>query len=98
MRTPFHMKELTRTATVSSNWLQETAWWVEPVIASPTAYGDGLAFFLVPQGSRIPNVTNGGSFGLTNDDQPPNLTTNPFVAVEFDISELLGSSKRTCGY
>ncbi|TXG54072.1 hypothetical protein EZV62_019328 [Acer yangbiense] len=50
-----------------------------------TAYGDGLAFFLVPQGSRIPNVTEGGSFGLTNDDQPLNSTTNPFVAVEFDI-------------
>ncbi|KAK1569270.1 hypothetical protein Q3G72_034718 [Acer saccharum] len=50
-----------------------------------TAYGDGLAFFLVPQGSRIPNVTNGGSFGLINDDQPLNSTTNPFVAVEFDI-------------
>ncbi|KAK4846959.1 hypothetical protein QYF36_023634 [Acer negundo] len=50
-----------------------------------TAYGDGLAFFLVPNGSRIQNVTKGGSFGLTNDGHPLDLTTNMFVAVEFDI-------------
>ncbi|KAK9184669.1 hypothetical protein WN943_025020 [Citrus x changshan-huyou] len=50
-----------------------------------TAYGDGLAFFLAPQGSRIPNATKGGSLGLTNDGEYLNSSSNPFVAVEFDI-------------
>ncbi|KAI9071917.1 hypothetical protein K1719_046123 [Acacia pycnantha] len=47
--------------------------------------GDGLAFFLAPAGSKLPNVTKGGSMGLTLDDQMLNSTDNPFVAVEFDI-------------
>jgi serine/threonine protein kinase len=50
-----------------------------------TSYGDGLAFFLAPNGSTIPNVTQGGAMGLTNDNEPLNSTDNPFVAVEFDI-------------
>ncbi|GLT68226.1 hypothetical protein SLA2020_404780, partial [Shorea laevis] len=50
-----------------------------------TNYGDGLAFFLAPDGSRIPNVKEGGAMGLTNDNEPLNSTDNPFVAVEFDI-------------
>jgi hypothetical protein len=49
------------------------------------SYGDGLAFFLAPKGSTIPNVTQGGAIGLTNDNEPLNSTDNPFVAVEFDI-------------
>ncbi|KAG8368538.1 hypothetical protein BUALT_Bualt15G0056000 [Buddleja alternifolia] len=49
-------------------------------------YGDGLAFFIAPNGLRIPdNVTKGGSMGLTPDDEALNSTNNPFVAVEFDI-------------
>ncbi|TKY59429.1 L-type lectin-domain containing receptor kinase IX.1 [Spatholobus suberectus] len=48
-------------------------------------YGDGIAFFLAPVGSKLPNVTKGGSMGLTLDNQPLNSTDNPFVAVEFDI-------------
>ncbi|KAL3843801.1 hypothetical protein ACJIZ3_001204 [Penstemon smallii] len=48
-------------------------------------YGDGIAFFLAPNGSRIPeNTTRGGSMGLTADSDPLNSTNNPFVAVEFD--------------
>lgn len=51
-----------------------------------SAYGDGIAFFLAPAGSKIPaNATKGGSLGLTNDDRFLNSTDNPFVAVEFDI-------------
>ncbi|KAJ4716755.1 Receptor lectin kinase [Melia azedarach] len=50
-----------------------------------SAYGDGIAFFLAPSGSTIPNVTTGGSLGLTNDGESLNSTSNPFVAVEFDI-------------
>ncbi|XP_019233767.1 PREDICTED: L-type lectin-domain containing receptor kinase IX.1-like [Nicotiana attenuata] len=50
-----------------------------------TAYGDGLAFFLAPAGSRIPeNTTIGGSLGLTIDTQQLNTSNNHFVAVEFD--------------
>ncbi|CAH2042934.1 unnamed protein product [Thlaspi arvense] len=49
-------------------------------------YGDGLAFFLAPAGSRIPaGVTRAGRFGLTTDDEAFNSTDHPFVAVEFDI-------------
>ncbi|KAJ0096882.1 hypothetical protein Patl1_29209 [Pistacia atlantica] len=49
------------------------------------SYGDGLAFFLAPVGSEIPTSRGGGSFGLTKDDEPLDSTSNPFVAVEFDI-------------
>ncbi|XP_027346975.1 L-type lectin-domain containing receptor kinase IX.1-like [Abrus precatorius] len=50
-----------------------------------SVYGDGIAFFLAPNGSKLPNATKGGSMGLTLDNQPLNSTDNPFVAVEFDI-------------
>ncbi|XP_059654635.1 L-type lectin-domain containing receptor kinase IX.1-like [Cornus florida] len=47
---------------------------------------DGLAFFLAPAGTKIPdNATDGGGLGLTNDFQILNSSDNPFVAVEFDI-------------
>ncbi|XP_031261894.1 agglutinin-2-like [Pistacia vera] len=55
-----------------------------------TSYGDGLAFFLAPGGSIIPTVKGGGSFGHTKDDEPLNSTSNPFVAVEFDIFYNIG--------
>ncbi|XP_044508787.1 L-type lectin-domain containing receptor kinase IX.1-like [Mangifera indica] len=48
-------------------------------------YGDGMTFFLAPENSTIPTDIAGGSFGLTEDDEPLNSTSNPFVAVEFDI-------------
>ncbi|XVF67317.1 hypothetical protein PTKIN_Ptkin10aG0111300 [Pterospermum kingtungense] len=51
-----------------------------------TAYGDGIAFFLVPEDSKIPdNVTKGGSLTLASDGMELNTTVNRFVAVEFDI-------------
>ena len=48
-------------------------------------YGDGLAFFLVPNGSTLPVYNEGGFMGLARGDQALNSTDNPFVAVEFDI-------------
>ncbi|XP_044508783.1 L-type lectin-domain containing receptor kinase IX.1-like [Mangifera indica] len=51
----------------------------------PYYYGDGMAFFLAPENSTVPTDKGGGSFGLTNDTEPLNSTSNPFVAVEFDI-------------
>ncbi|XP_059446406.1 L-type lectin-domain containing receptor kinase IX.1-like [Corylus avellana] len=49
-------------------------------------YGDGLAFFLAPNGSIIPpNANQGGGMGLASGNQLLNSTDNPFVAVEFDI-------------
>ncbi|CAL1370401.1 unnamed protein product [Linum trigynum] len=49
-------------------------------------YGDGLAFFLAPKGSKLPpSLTNGSSMGLTRDLQQLNKSENRFVAVEFDI-------------
>ena len=50
-----------------------------------SVYGDGIAFFLAPAGSMVPNSTLGGTMGLTLDNQILNSTDNPFVAVEFDI-------------
>ncbi|KAI7991239.1 hypothetical protein LOK49_LG12G00922 [Camellia lanceoleosa] len=45
-------------------------------------YGDGITFFLVPNGST-PNITAGGAIGLPLDLLTLRLTT-PFAAVEFD--------------
>jgi hypothetical protein len=48
-------------------------------------YRDGLAFFLAPKGSRIPDNSCGCTMGLAREDQRESSTDNPFVAVEFDI-------------
>ncbi|KAJ7013226.1 L-type lectin-domain containing receptor kinase IX.1-like [Populus alba x Populus x berolinensis] len=51
-----------------------------------TQYADGLTFFLVPEGSKLPsNISRGAGLGLARSDQPLNKTANQFVAVEFDI-------------
>ncbi|KAI8025197.1 hypothetical protein LOK49_LG02G03138 [Camellia lanceoleosa] len=48
-------------------------------------YGEGLAFFLVPNGSNIPPNSTGGGLGLINENQTTTSTgVNRFVAVEFD--------------
>ncbi|KAF2321549.1 hypothetical protein GH714_000382 [Hevea brasiliensis] len=50
------------------------------------AYGDGMAFFMAPQGSKIPaRLKHGSTLGLTSDGEELNSTSNPFVAIEFDI-------------
>ncbi|KAI4375588.1 hypothetical protein MLD38_013442 [Melastoma candidum] len=57
-------------------------------------YGDGLAFFLAPVGSKIPDdTTRGSTLGLVHDwqvinttmDLPSNSSLDSFLAVEFDI-------------
>uniref|UniRef100_A0A5B7B263 non-specific serine/threonine protein kinase n=1 Tax=Davidia involucrata TaxID=16924 RepID=A0A5B7B263_DAVIN len=48
-----------------------------------TAYGDGLAFFLVPNPSSSLLVTKGGALGLPIDSGTINPSSD-FVAVEFD--------------
>ncbi|KAG6652110.1 hypothetical protein CIPAW_06G160400, partial [Carya illinoinensis] len=51
-----------------------------------TAYADGLAFFLAPVDSQIPDSNySGGTLGLTSIALALNSTKNDFVAVEFDI-------------
>ncbi|KAF3969471.1 hypothetical protein CMV_006742 [Castanea mollissima] len=52
---------------------------------SQTVYGDGMTFFIVPNGSKIPTNAKGGALGLTSLDQVLNTNNNRFVAVEFDI-------------
>ncbi|KAE9446182.1 hypothetical protein C3L33_21920, partial [Rhododendron williamsianum] len=42
-------------------------------------YGEGITFFLSPNGSNIPPDSGGGGLGLVNEDG-----TSTFVAVEFD--------------
>ncbi|XP_062177199.1 L-type lectin-domain containing receptor kinase IX.1-like [Alnus glutinosa] len=58
--------------------------------ANRTYYGDGLTFFLAPNGSTIPSATYGSALGLTRDGEIFNSTNNPFVAVEFDIYPNIG--------
>ncbi|KAI9110428.1 hypothetical protein K1719_018588 [Acacia pycnantha] len=57
-------------------------------------YGDGLTFFLAPEGSKLPNPpkVGGGSMGLIIGGQETllNSTDHPFVAVEFDIFPNIG--------
>ncbi|CAL1370403.1 unnamed protein product [Linum trigynum] len=48
-------------------------------------YGDGLAFFLAPFGSKLPPSSAGGTLGLVDSAHALNTTVNRFVAVEFDI-------------
>jgi hypothetical protein len=50
-----------------------------------TYYGDGLAFFLAPNDSTLPEDSAGGGMGLATTKQSLNTTANHFVAVEFDI-------------
>jgi hypothetical protein len=50
-----------------------------------TDYGDGLAFFLAPNDSTLPEHSEGGGMGLATTYQSLNTTANHFVAVEFDI-------------
>ncbi|KVI10869.1 L-type lectin-domain containing receptor kinase IX.1-like [Cynara cardunculus var. scolymus] len=47
-------------------------------------YGDGIAFFLAPEGFQTPQKQEGGGIGLVSGDQVLNSTSNPFIAVEFD--------------
>ncbi|KAI3752988.1 hypothetical protein L2E82_25031 [Cichorium intybus] len=47
-------------------------------------YGDGIAFFLAPEGFELPPVQEGSGIGLVGGDQVVNSTLNPFIAVEFD--------------
>ncbi|MBA0871888.1 hypothetical protein Goshw_001628 [Gossypium schwendimanii] len=42
--------------------------------------GDGFAFFIAPNGSKIPPNSGGGHLGLQSDG----IVNSPFVAVEFD--------------
>jgi hypothetical protein len=51
-----------------------------------TNYGDGLAFFLAPDGSSTtPEGSEGSGMGLARLNESLNTTANHFVAVEFDI-------------
>ncbi|KAK4857234.1 hypothetical protein QYF36_025958 [Acer negundo] len=46
--------------------------------------GDGLAFFLSPNGSQVPERAGGGNLGLITNSSNLNQSENPIVAVEFD--------------
>ncbi|KAI9195306.1 hypothetical protein LWI28_013667 [Acer negundo] len=46
--------------------------------------GDGLAFFLSPNGSQVPEHAGGGYLGLITNSSNLNQSENPIVAVEFD--------------
>ncbi|KAL6856032.1 hypothetical protein ACP4OV_018834 [Aristida adscensionis] len=50
-------------------------------------YGEGLAFFLSPHPSVIPNNSEGGYLGLFSDNNDQSKTSNQIVAVEFDTHQ-----------
>ncbi|CAJ1940313.1 unnamed protein product [Sphenostylis stenocarpa] len=50
----------------------------------PGLFGDGIAFFLAPFNSNIPNNSYGGFLGLFTPDSALNVYQNQIVAVEFD--------------
>ncbi|KAL3730036.1 hypothetical protein ACJRO7_027096 [Eucalyptus globulus] len=48
------------------------------------SHADGLAFFLAPNGSQIPEYSKGGHLGLTGPSPNSTNSSTAFVAVEFD--------------
>ncbi|KAL2344439.1 hypothetical protein Fmac_005724 [Flemingia macrophylla] len=50
----------------------------------PGLFGDGIAFFLAPFNSNIPQNSSGGYLGLFSSDTALNVYKNQVVAVEFD--------------
>jgi len=50
----------------------------------PGLFADGIAFFLAPFNSNIPNNSSGGFLGLFSPDSALNVYQNQIVAVEFD--------------
>ncbi|KAG4921488.1 hypothetical protein JHK84_050363 [Glycine max] len=50
----------------------------------PSRFGDGLAFFIAPFDSSIPNNSAGGYLGLFSNESAFNTKKNQLVAVEFD--------------
>ncbi|KAG5001553.1 hypothetical protein JHK85_023213 [Glycine max] len=53
----------------------------------PKRFGDGLAFFIAPFDSVIPNNSAGGYLGLFSNESAFNTKKNQLVAVEFDSFE-----------
>ncbi|KAF8010246.1 hypothetical protein BT93_J1011 [Corymbia citriodora subsp. variegata] len=47
-------------------------------------FGDGLTFFLVPEGSQLPANSSGRYLGLVNPNRDPSNSSTSFVAIEFD--------------
>ncbi|KAK9097015.1 hypothetical protein Sjap_022512 [Stephania japonica] len=51
---------------------------------SPPTAGDGMAFFIAPNGSQIPPNSEGGTLGVFAETTKFNSTQSPVVAVELD--------------
>ena len=52
--------------------------------SGPGLFGDGIAFFLAPFTSNLPNNSSGGFLGLFSPNSALNVYKNQIVAVEFD--------------
>lgn len=50
----------------------------------PKNYGDGIAFYLSPFESNVPDNSSGGCLALFSEDLDFNTSANQIVAVEFD--------------
>ncbi|KAM3705392.1 hypothetical protein ACJW31_03G076500 [Castanea mollissima] len=69
----------------NTGWLADFTTHFSFIIKAITAVpADGLTFFIAPFGSKMPNNSTGGAFGLLNSDDALNGTHNQIVAVEFD--------------
>ncbi|XP_048141789.1 L-type lectin-domain containing receptor kinase IX.1-like isoform X2 [Rhodamnia argentea] len=47
-------------------------------------FGDGMTFFLVPEGSQLPVNSSGRYLALVNPNRDPSNSSTSFVAIEFD--------------
>ncbi|KAK9163447.1 hypothetical protein Syun_004349 [Stephania yunnanensis] len=54
---------------------------------SPPTGGDGMAFFIAPNGSQIPPNSEGGTLGVFAETTKFNSTQSPVVAVELDTHQ-----------
>ncbi|KAL4637807.1 hypothetical protein ACB092_03G103000 [Castanea dentata] len=69
----------------NTGWLADFTTHFSFIIKAVTAVpADGLTFFIAPFGSKMPNNSTGGAFGLLSSDDALNGTHNQIVAVEFD--------------
>ncbi|KAL3741639.1 hypothetical protein ACJRO7_017148 [Eucalyptus globulus] len=48
------------------------------------SFADGMAFFLVPEGSQLSVNSSGHNLGLVNPNRDPSNSSTSFVAIEFD--------------
>ncbi|KAM4108860.1 hypothetical protein ACB094_03G077300 [Castanea mollissima] len=80
----FDLPSLKQSHFESSNLILQGAAFLDPEGVDGHVSADGLAFFIAPVGSDMPNNSAGGYLGLFSNETALNATENRIVAVEFD--------------